>query len=139
MKKADEIITHLLKPFEKKVNIHRCLRKIISLMPQNYKKYITQMSYKGETLYIKVSHPALRQEIFFKRNMIFSIINTLHSHGMCKEINPKKIYTDYKYSKPPQPPKEIKFYIKNVNDFEIKAKNPDIRKKFEEIKKILKK
>ena len=139
MKKADEIITHLLKPFENKVNTHRCLRKIISLMPQNYKKYITQMSYKGDVLYIKVSHPALRQEIFYKKNLIFSIIKTLHSCGMCLEINPKRIVTDYKYVKPPKPPKEIKFYLKTAKDFEIKAKDPKIIKKFEEIKEILKK
>ena len=138
MKKASEIITHILKPFENKIVIHRCLRKIISLLPQNYKKYITQISYKGEVLYIKVSHPALRQEIYYKRDLIFSIIKTLHSYNMCKDLNPKKIITDYKYQKPPKPPKEIKFYIKKADDFEIKAKNPEIIKHFEEIKKILK-
>jgi hypothetical protein len=138
MKKASEIITHVLKPFENKISLHRCLRKIISLMPENYKKYITQISYKGDVLYIKVSHPALRQEIFYKRNLIFSIIKTLHTYNLCNNINPKKIITDYQYKKPLKPPKEIKFYLKKANDFEIKAKNPEIIKKFEEIKKILK-
>ena len=33
---------------------------------------------------------------------------------------------------------EIKFFIKKADDFEIKAKNPEIIKHFEEIKKILK-
>ncbi len=138
MKTAKEILSHILAPYESKLSLHRCLRKIIALMPQNYKKYITQISYKGDVLYIKVSHPALRQEIFYKRNLIFSLIKTMHSAGICKQINPKKIITDYKYSPPPKPPKEIKFYIRKVEDFDIKAKNPEIKKKFEEIKEALK-
>jgi len=137
MKNAKEILNHLLAPYENKLLTHRCLRKIISLMPQNYKKYITQISYKGDVLYISVSHPALRQEIFYKRNLIFSIIKTMHSANICSHINPKKIITTYKYTPPPKPPSEIKFYIRKVKDFEIKAKDSKIKKKFEEIKEAL--
>jgi hypothetical protein len=106
-------------------------------MPQNYKKYISKMSYKGEALIIEVTHPALRQEIFYKRNLIFSLIKTMHQNKICTEINPKKIITTHKYKPIPKPPKEIKFYIKKAGDFEIKAKNEEVRKKFEEIKKLL--
>ncbi len=137
MKKANEIISHLLKPFDNKLNKYRCLRKIISLMPQNYKKYISKMVYKGDTLYIFVSHPALRQEIFYKRKMIFEIISLMHKSGICSQINPKKIVTNYKYTPLPKPPKDIKFYFKKAGDFKINAKNEQIRKKFEEIKAIL--
>jgi hypothetical protein len=35
-------------------------------------------------------------------------------------------------------PKEIKFYIKEDRNFEIKAKKKDLKKKFEEIKNLLK-
>jgi hypothetical protein len=107
-------------------------------MPQNYKKYITKMSYKGETLYIEVSHPALKQEIFYKRKMIFDIIKLMHKNNMCQMISPKKIVTNQKYKPVPKPPKEIKFYVKKAGDFEIKAKSPEIVKKFEEIKNLLK-
>jgi len=139
MKNASEIITHLLKPFEPRINLHRCLRKIISLMPENYKKYITKMSYKNEVLYIEVSHPALRQEIFYKRKMIFDLISILHKLDKCTQINPKKIVTFYKYKVPKNPPKNVKFFIKKAGNFEIKAKNKEVREKFEEIKKIISK
>ncbi|QCT94683.1 DUF721 domain-containing protein [Caminibacter mediatlanticus TB-2] len=138
MKKANEIISHLLSPFKEKIDTFRCLKKIIALMPQNYKKYISFMDYKGHTLYIYVSHPALRQEIFYKRKMIFDLINLMHKNNMCINLKPKKIVTFYKYSPPPKPPKDIKFYIKPAGNFEIKAKNEKIIKIFEEIKENLK-
>jgi len=137
MKKASEIISHILSPFENKIETFRCLKKIISLMPKNYKKYITFMQYKGETLYINVTHPAIKQEIFYKRKIIFDIINLMHKNNICISINPKKIVTICKYTPPPKPPKDIKFYIKPAGKFEIKAKNEKIRKIFEEIKDVL--
>ncbi len=139
MKKSNEIIAHLLEPFKDKIKIHRCLKKIISLMPPKYKKFITSIQYKGNLLYLKVSHPAIKQELMLKREEIFSIIKIMHNHNICKEINPQKLFIDYKYIPPQKPPKEIKFYIKTANNFENKAKNKEIRKIFEEIKEILKK
>jgi len=138
MKKASDILNHLLSPYENKLSVHRCLRKIISLMPQKYKKYILSSSIKGEVLYLKVSHPAIKQEIFYKRALIFELIKMLKQSGYCKSVEIKKIVTIHKYTPPPKPPKELKFYIKKVDDFEIKAKDEKIRKKFEEIKEALK-
>jgi hypothetical protein len=138
MKKANEILNHLLSPFNDKLNQKRCLKKIISLMPRNYNKYIISYTLKGDTLYINVSHPAMRQEIFYNKHIIFSIIKTFHKANQCLEINPKKIVTFYKYTPKPKPPKDIKFYIKEAGNFEIKTKNKNLKKKFEEIKKILK-
>ena len=137
MKKASEIINHILEPFNEKIQIHRCLKKIISLMPPKYKKFIMYMSYKGGILYIKVSHPAIRQELFYKRNEILSIIKTMHNHGICKDIKVSKIITDFKYSPPLKTFKEVKFYLKNAKDFENRAKNPKIKQIFDEIKEII--
>jgi len=137
MKKASEIISHILKPFDNKIAKHRCLRKIISLMPPKYKKFIISLYHKGEILYISVSHPAIRQELFYKKEEIFSIIKTMHNYGICKEIKVSKIVTNYKYSPLPKPPKEIKFYLKNAKDFENRAKTPEIKKLFDEIKEML--
>ena len=123
-------------PFKDKMDIHRCLAKIISLMPPKYKKFITSIKYKGEVLYIRVSHPAIKQELFYKRNEIFAIIKMMHNHGICQNINPKKLYTDYKYTPPPPPPKNIKFYIRIPKNFENRAKNPEIRKLFEDLREI---
>ena len=137
MKKANEILKHLLHPFNDKLQEKRCLKKIISLLPPKYNKYITNSFIKGDILYINVSHPALRQEIFYNKNLIFSIIKTFHKAGECLSINPKKVVTNYKYQKKPLPPKFTKFYIKEAGKFEIKAKNEEIKKKFEEIKNLI--
>jgi hypothetical protein len=137
MKNVKEILNHLLNPYNDKLQEKRCLKKIISLMPRNYNKYISSTYLKGEILYINVSHPALKQEIFYNKNIIFSIIKTLHKANQCLNINPKKIVTMYKYKKIPKPPKEIKFYIKEAGNFEIKVKKEELRKKFEEIKNLI--
>jgi len=138
MKKANEIINHILSPYSDIIQQKRCLRKIISLLPPKYNEYITSYNLKGEILFINVSHQAIKQELFYNKNLIFSIIKTMHSAGMCKNINPKKIITNYKYNPPPKPPAVYKFYIKPAGNFEIKAKKKEIKEKFEEIKKLLK-
>jgi len=136
MKTGKEILNHILSPYHDKLNHHRCLKKIISLLPLIYQKYINSITTKGSNLYIFVNHPAIKQELYFKRKEIFSIINTLNKLENCN-LNITKIYTIYKYTPAIKPPKELKFYIKKVNDFKIKAKNEKIRKKFEEIKEAL--
>jgi hypothetical protein len=137
MKTAKDILNHLLNPYSEKIDEKRCLKKIIALMPRNYNKYISSTYLKGDILYINVSHPALRQEIFYNKNIIFSIIKSFHKANQCLNINPKKIVTTYKYKKPIKLPKEIKFYIKEAGNFEIKAKKKDLKKKFEEIKNLI--
>jgi len=139
MKKSDEIIAHILKPFNEKIQIHRCLKKIISLMPKNYQNFIQSIYYKNQALHIYVTHPAIKQEIFYNRKIIFSIIKTMHNHNICKEIDVKNIYTHYRYKKTPPPPKEIKLFLKEAKDFEIKSKNEEIKKIFEEIREIIRK
>jgi hypothetical protein len=138
MKKANEIISHLLSPYSDKLAKERCLKKIISLLPPKYNKYITSFQLKGEILFINVSHPAIRQELFYNKNLIFSIIKTMHSADLCTTITPKKIVTNYKYISKPKLSNVYKFYIKPAGNFEIKAKKKEIKEKFEEIKKLLK-
>jgi len=87
---------------------------------------------------INVSHQALKTEIYYNRKIIFSIIKTMHSAGMCKNIMPEKIITSYKYKPKPKQGEVYKFYIKPAGKFEIKAKKKEIKEKFEEIRSLLK-
>ena len=139
MKPAKEIITHLLSPYQDKIEQKRCLKKIIALLPKNYNNYITSLHIKGDILIINVSHPAIRQELFYNQKLVFSIIKTMHQANMCKSINPKKILTNYKYKKTKKISSIYKFYKKPAGDFKIKAKHKEIEEKFREIKKSLKK
>ncbi len=136
MKKVNEIISHLFSPYENKFNQYRCLKKIISLLPLKYNKYISSMVLKGEVLYINVTHPAIRQELFYKRDLIFTITKELHKHNQCIEINPKKIVTNFRYKKPQKITKITKKPTAK-GTFKIITKNEEIKKIFEEIKKEL--
>ena len=57
---------------------------------------------------------------------------------MCKDLNPKKVVTNYKYTPKPKPPKIQKFFIHKAGDFEIRAKDEKIKALFEEIRELLK-
>ncbi|WP_456479985.1 hypothetical protein [Nautilia sp.] len=138
MKKAKQIIGHLLNPYSDDIEKQRCLKKIISLLPPKYNKYITSCQLKGEILFFNVSHQAVKQELYYNKNLIFSIIKTMHSVNMCLKIKPKKIITNYRYNPKPKTPGIYKFYIKPAGNFEIKAKKKKVREKFEEIKNLLK-
>jgi len=138
MKKAKEILTHLLSPYQDKIEQKRCLKKIIALLPKKYNNYITSIHMKGDILIINVSHPAIRQELFYNQQIVFSIIKTMHQANMCKSINPKKILTNYKYKKVKKINSTYKFYKKVAGNFEIKAKHKEIEEKFKEIKESLK-
>jgi hypothetical protein len=160
MKKADKILNHLLKPFSKDLQKARCLRQIISLLPKNYKKFVSKGAIKNNTLFLEVTHPAIRKEIYFNQQTIKYIINTLKLYKLriktspplkgiqiikiiqppCKGVEIKMVKTFYKY-KPlkKKTTKTIIFPLKSAKgEFEIRAKNPKIAKKFEEIKAILK-
>jgi len=139
MKKAKEILIHLLSPYQDKIEQKRCLKKIIALLPKKYNNYITSMHIKGDILIINVSHQAIKQELFYNKNLIFSIIKTMHQANICKNINPKKIITNYKYKKQKKINPIYKFYKKPAGNFKIKAKHKEIEKKFKEIKESLKK
>jgi ribosomal protein L23 len=138
MKKANEIINHILSPYSDKLAQERCLKKIISLLPQKYNNYITSAVLKGEILIFNVSHQAVKQELFYNKNLVFSIIRTMHGANMCRSVNPKKIITNYRYRPKPKTPAIYKFYIKPAGNFENRAKKQEIKEAFEEIKKLLK-
>ena len=141
MKKAKEILTHLLSPYQDKIEQKRCLKKIIALLPKKYNNYITSMYIKGDLLIINVSHQAIKQELFYNQKLVFFIIKKMHQVDMCKNINPKKIVTKYKYNheKPKKVSNVYKFYKKQAGDFKIKAKHKEIKEKFKKIKESLKK
>ena len=139
MKPAKEIITHLLSPYQDKIEQKRCLKKIIALLPKKYNNYITSIYVKGEVLIINVSHQAIKQELFYNKNLIFSIIKVMHQANICKAVNPKKILTNYKYKKSKKTNPIYKFYKKPAGNFRIKVKHKEIEEKFKEIKESLKK
>lgn len=139
MEKIDKLLNHLNLPKDK-LNQHRCLKRIISLLPVKYKNFITTYTYKNNILTLFVKHPAIKQELFYNQKLIKEILEIMHSQNQCTEIKIDKIFTQYKYVKKPkiEKKKELKFYTHKVKDFEIKSKDPLIIKYFEEIKKNLK-
>jgi len=95
---------------------------------------------KETTLFIITTHQGINRELFFKLDMIKSLLKLIQTKKeICLDIKIETLrtFTDNSPIKQPNHSKIIKFYIKNVKDFENKAKNPIIKQKFEEIKEIL--
>lgn len=128
-------------PYKFILTRHRCLNLLISLLPPIYHKYINFSYLKGNTLFIVTTHQGINRELLFKLKMVQSILDIIQTQKkICLDIKIEKLvtFTDNAPIKRPTTSKIIKFYIKNVKDFENKATNPTIKEKFEEIKEILK-
>jgi hypothetical protein len=141
MKDSKNILKHMDFPYKNILVRHRCLNLLISLLPPVYHKYIKHSYLKENTLFIITTHQGINRELFFKLDMIKSILKIIQTQkNICLDIKIEQLrtFTDNTPIKRPTHSKIIKFYIKNVKDFENKAQNPTIKKKFEEIKEILK-
>jgi hypothetical protein len=141
MKNINEILKHLPIPYEK-IKIHKCLKAITKGLPSKYNKYILYIYLKGETIYFVTTHQAINFELYQKLGDIKMMLKLIQlKMNRCKsiKINSLKAYTSYtKKSTQIITPNKLEFYKKPTGDFENLAKNKNIYKRFEKIRKIIK-
>ncbi len=137
MKKANQIINHLFKPLSPRLNKYRCLKKIISLLPENYNKYISYVNLKGDTLIIGVSHSAMQKIIYYNQDTIFFIKESLKENNECKDVEFTKIRTFFKYKKLNKKEKKIPNYLLKKPKGTFKNQSSKFKDIFEEIREII--
>jgi hypothetical protein len=141
MKNVKEILKHTPLPYDK-IKIQRCLKLVTSCLPIHLKNSISYMYLKNETLYFATKHPAINFELYQKLTDIKMMLRAIQLKKRCLSIKITNIkaYTTYKKEKTPTKiPSDIKFYIKKPTvNFKNKAKNKQIKEKFEEIREIIK-
>lgn len=78
MKNAHAIIEHLfVNPCYKKVTEHRCFARLRSLLPKTLREVIAFMYKKNSTLFIAVTHPAMKMEFNYKLNLINTLLKEM--------------------------------------------------------------
>ena len=121
----------------------RCLNALKSIFPERLQKFILFIYIKNKTLYITSNFFGLKQELEFQAENLKSFINRfLLKEGKCSYLDEKieRIRVIIKHI-PNQPKKEIetKIFYKELSKGTFKEpKDKDLKRIFQEIKKIIK-
>ncbi len=142
MKNIKEILNHLPVPYNDKIKVQRCLKKLISTLPPRYHKYILYTYLKGETMYIVTKHQAINFELYQKLSDIKTALSLIQKNlKKCNSIKISSLKAYTTYTKPQKTIQKIENFTLRKElkgNFENLAKNKKIHKAFEEIRKIIK-
>lgn len=136
MKKISEILTHLKNyPEFKKFNTYSLITKFIDVLPLKLKKGVKFAYVRNQTLYFVLTHPVYKMEFEYNKadiksllknfkianveEIAFFVTNVIEKKEIVEELKP--LYSERSYG-----------------IFENRAKNKDIFKRFEDIRKIIK-
>ncbi len=147
VKTADSIIKQLkLLPQFKPLKRYHCYRKFISSLIPRYQRAIAFVYIRNDTLSIAVSHPGVNMELNSNKDFLKSILTMLINTDVeCKDLKASKIVLFNTNKRP------LQFEIENRKDtvphymeralgnFEIKTEDEDLRKRFINIREIIKK
>ena len=141
MKNIKEILNHLPVPYNDKIKIQRCLRSLISVLPNTHKKYILYTYLKGETLHIVTKHQGINTELYQKLSDIKSALYFIRKNfNKCHTIKISSLNIFTTYVKKQKTPKKVEFTLHKElkGDFKNLAKNKKVYEAFEEIREIIK-
>jgi len=145
MKTSKEIINHIVsKPSMKKLSEHNCYLKLKSLLPKHLRDSILFMYRKNRTLFFVLNHPGIKMEFNYKVTLINSLLNKIKEvDKKCSdlEIENIKSFVSNRIHQNDSPSKKqtLPLYKERAKgEFKNLAKNEDIRKILEEIRKTIK-
>ncbi|ADG93718.1 conserved hypothetical protein [Arcobacter nitrofigilis DSM 7299] len=136
MKNASEILTHLkYYPEFKKINTNITIERLIKSLPLKLNKGIKFGYIKNQTLFFVLKHPVYKMEFEYNKSLIKSLLKKAN----IANVNDIKFFVTNVIEKKEEEPKEEDFYKeRSYGIFENFCENEDLRKKFEEIRKIIK-
>ena len=144
MKKAHTILSHLVnKPQFKFLKQQACYRKYIKLLGGKYQKAIAFVYIKNETLFVAVTHPGFKMELNYNRDLLKSVFTQLSTLDKnCSMMKAQKVVVFHSKYHPVREKEEavstVPYYHELANaDFEIATEDEALRKKFEEIKRVI--
>ncbi len=142
MKRANEILNRVKQnPYFKSVQKYSCYNRLLELMPRRFAKAIAFFYIKNNILFGALSHPGYKMELNYNKDLVKALLNQLSS----MDIECKEVFKDVK---------DIKFFVSKFHtpapmltsqsvpkyqelakgEFEILAKDSDIKALFEKIK-----
>jgi hypothetical protein len=138
MKKAETIISHLLdKPTFQNAKKAYCFNKLIAALPKNLTQYIAFCYVKNDILFLAITHPGVKMELYYKSNLLKTILTLLQkSEPQCNfiQFNQIKIFVTNKSREKPQEDTVPRYREHGNGEFENLAKSEDIQMHFEAIR-----
>ena len=146
MKKASIILSHLSnQPQFKVLKQEGCYKKYISLLGTKWQKAIAFIYIKDSTLFVAVTHPGFKMELNYNRDLLKSILTQLSSiDSACKMMEADKVvvfHSKYRSIVKEVPEESTVPYYNELasSEFVIENQDEEIKKKFEQIKKQIRK
>ena len=144
MKKASIILSHLAqKPQFRYLKQGGCYKKYISLLSTKWQKAIAFVYVKENTLFVALTHPGFKMELNYNKDLLISLLKQLSNFDeKCKMLSADKAVIFLSKYKSFKKSKELVSTVPYYNEiatpnFDIKSDDEDIKKKFNQIKKVI--
>lgn len=136
MKKMNEILSHLKKnPEFRKINTSSAIERLIEILPLKLKKGIKFAYVKKQTLYFVLTHPVYKMEFEYNKSLIKSLLKS----ALIANVNDVKFFvTNIIEKKEPLTENKPYYSERSHGIFENFCKDEKLRKKFEDIREIIK-
>jgi hypothetical protein len=140
MKNINVVLNHLVtNPLYSRLKHQKCFALIKKSLPKPLQRGILFMYVKNNTLFFALKHPAYKMEFDYKLSLIKTLLSSLPPlQTACKTYEIKRIKTFVsKFTTEPEDKKDSvpRYREGSTGAFEIKAKDDDIKEKFETIKR----
>jgi len=137
MKNASEILTHLkYYPEFKKINTNVTIERLINSLPVKLSKGVKFGYIKNQTLFFVLTHPVYKMEFEYNKSLIKSLLKKAN----IANVSDIKFFVTNVMERKEVPNEEKNFYQERSHGiFENFCKDENLRKKFEDIRKIIKK
>lgn len=138
MKDSKEILSHLYFSNSQKLKQTRCLNILKSLLPPRLNSAISYIYTKNQNLYIVIDQFGLKMEFNYKRELIKSLLNTIHKElSLCEDLKELEIIISVSTKRTQNNQEIIKtlsFEERSTGNFENLAKNNEVRELIEKIR-----
>lgn len=138
MKDSKEILSHLYFSNSQKLKQTRCLNILKSLLPPRLNSAISYIYTKNQNLYIVIDQFGLKMEFNYKRELIKSLLNTIHKElSLCEDLKGLEIIISVSTKRTQNNQEIIKtlsFEERSTGNFENLAKNNEVRELIEKIR-----
>ncbi len=92
MKHSEEVIRHLYFSNSQKLRQIRCANALKALLPPRLAEAISYIYSKNQKLYIVIDQFGLKMEFNYKRDLIKSLLSTIHSQtALCEDLKDMEV------------------------------------------------
>ena len=145
MKNASSILSHLRnQPQFKVLKQESCYKKYISLLGAKWQKAVAFIYIKNDTLFVAVTHPGFKMELYYNRDLLKSLLIQMASLDTeCKTMKADKVVIFHsKYSPMKKEDADIStvpyYHERALAKFDIANQDEDLQNKFKETKAVIK-